>query len=140
MTPPALTRVLETALYVDDLDAAETFYGGVLGLERTHRAGNRHAFFRVGGAMLLLFNPAETRTPARDGPPVPTHGPSPGRGHLAFAATASELDRWAARLAAAGVTIEADFRWPNGARSLYVRDPALNSVEFAEETLWSSPG
>ena len=43
---------------------------------------------------------------------------------------------------AAGVAIEADFRWPGGdgvpgARSIYVRDPAGNSVEFAEPRLWN---
>ena len=26
--------------------------------------------------------------------------------------------------------------WPNGARSLYFRDPAGNSVEIAEPRLW----
>jgi catechol 2,3-dioxygenase-like lactoylglutathione lyase family enzyme len=36
----------------------------------------------------------------------------------------------------AGVAIEADFRWPNGARSIYVRDPAGTSVELAERPLW----
>ena len=28
-------------------------------------------------------------------------------------------------------------RWPNGARSIYVRDPAGNSLEFAEPALWA---
>ena len=32
-----IDRVLETILYVDDLDAAERFYGGVLGLELDSR-------------------------------------------------------------------------------------------------------
>ena len=36
----------------------------------------------------------------------------------------------------AGMTIEADFRWPNGARSLYFRDPAGNSVEIVDPGLW----
>nr|WP_272210518.1 hypothetical protein [Marinicella sp. W31]MDC2876411.1 hypothetical protein [Marinicella sp. W31] len=30
-----IAAVLETALYADDLDAAEAFYGGVLGLEKS---------------------------------------------------------------------------------------------------------
>ena len=59
-----------------------------------------------------------------------------GPGHVAFAASAAELDRWRARLADAGVAIEADFAWPTGARSIYVRDPAGNSVELAEPSLW----
>ena len=32
--------------------------------------------------------------------------------------------------------IEADFRWPNGARSIYVRDPAGNSIELADPAIW----
>jgi catechol 2,3-dioxygenase-like lactoylglutathione lyase family enzyme len=133
--PPPPAAILETALYAPDLDAAEAFYGGVLGLERATRAGDRHVFFRLGTAMLLVFNPAETERPPT-GLPVPPHG-ARGPGHLAFAATAEELDRWRARLEAAGIAIEADFRWPgSGARSIYVRDPAGNSVEFAEPRLW----
>lgn len=130
-------RVLETALYAADLDAAEGFYGGILGLERVTRAGNRHVFFRLDAAMLLIFNPDETEIPpASDGLPVPPHG-GRGAGHVAFAASGAALDRWRARLEAAGVAIEAEFRWPGSdARSIYVRDPAGNSVEFAEPTLW----
>ncbi len=129
-------RILETSLYASDLDAAESFYGGILGLERVTRAGDRHVFFRCGGAMLLVFNPAETCKPPADGAlPVPSHG-ARGPGHVAFAASAADLDRWRARLAEAGVAIEADFAWPSGAHSIYVRDPAGNSVEFAEPSLW----
>jgi catechol 2,3-dioxygenase-like lactoylglutathione lyase family enzyme len=128
--------VLETALYAPDLDAAEAFYGGILGLPRVARVGERHVFFRVGRSMLLVFNPAETERPATGAAlPVPGHG-ARGPGHVAFAATAEDLDRWRERLGAAGVAIEADFRWPNGARSIYVRDPAGNSVELAEPRLW----
>ena len=70
--PPA--HVLETALYAADLDAAEAFYGGVLGLERASRAGDRHLFFRLADAMLLIFNPAETERPPAGALPIPPHG------------------------------------------------------------------
>jgi catechol 2,3-dioxygenase-like lactoylglutathione lyase family enzyme len=132
--PDPAARILETALYAADLDAAEAFYGGVLGLERVARAGERHVFFRLGGTMLLVFNPEETERPST-GLPVPPHG-ARGAGHVAFAAEAAELDDWRERLLAAGIAIEADFLWPNGARSIYVRDPAGNSVEFTEPRLW----
>jgi catechol 2,3-dioxygenase-like lactoylglutathione lyase family enzyme len=133
---PEPLYVLETALYAADLDAAERFYGGLLGLPRVARAGSRHVFFRCGRAMLLIFNPAETvRAPSDAALPVPPHGAA-GPGHVCFGADAAALDRWHARLTAAGVAIEANFRWPNGARSIYVRDPAGNSVELAEPRLW----
>ena len=138
MTRPAF-RILETALYASDLDAAERFYGGLLGLEKAQRAGDRHVFYRGAGAMLLIFDPAATRRPAEGGPPVPVHGAT-GPGHVCFAAEAGEIDAWRARFIAAGVAIDADFRWKNGARSLYIRDPAGNSVEFAEPALWGFDG
>ena len=34
------------------------------------------------------------------------------------------------------VEIEAEFEWPQGGRSIYFRDPAGNSVEFAEPRIW----
>ncbi|MFO1106560.1 MAG: VOC family protein [Amaricoccus sp.] len=132
---PGPRAILETALYAGDLDAAERFYGGLLGLERVARAGTRHVFYRCGPGMLLIFNPAETRRPSEGGLPVPVHG-AEGQGHVCFAADAGDLAAWKARFEAEGVPVEADFRWPNGARSLYLRDPAGNSVEFAEPRLW----
>lgn len=128
--------ILEAALYVDDLDAAEAFYGGVLELEQIARVGNRHAFFRCGRTILLLFNPAETVKPPRNRDlPVPPHG-AMGAGHVCFALESEGLDRLVERLTAQGVGIEADFQWPNSARSVYFRDPAGNSVEYAEPRLW----
>jgi catechol 2,3-dioxygenase-like lactoylglutathione lyase family enzyme len=132
-------RVLETAVYARDLDAAERFYGGVIGLELVVRAGARHVFFRCGVGMVLVFNPDETAEPPGGDLPVPPHGAA-GPGHLCFAVPGDDLDEWRDRLAAAGHTIEADFRWPTGARSVYVRDPAGNSVEFAEPGLWGFEG
>lgn len=128
--------VLETALCAEDLDAAETFYGDVLGLECFHRHPTRQVFFRCGDGVLLIFNPEETRKPPKPGDlPVPPHGTS-GAGHVCFRAAGEELDRWRARLEAAGVAIEADFEWPGGGRSIYFRDPAGNSLEFAEPRIW----
>lgn len=133
---PPLARLLEAALYVEDLAAAEAFYGGVLGLPRIARQEGRHVFFRIGSAVLLIFDPARTERVEPDAAlPVPPHG-ARGPGHLCLAATDEQIEAWAARLAAAGHAIEADFRWPNGARSIYFRDPAGNSLEIAEPRLW----
>ena len=66
---------------------------------------------------------------------MPPHG-ARGPGHLCFAASAEEIDRWKAHLEARGVAVEADFEWPNGGRSIYFRDPVGNSLEFAEPRIW----
>jgi catechol-2,3-dioxygenase len=41
--------VVETALYVNDLDQAKSFYHGVLGLPVIGKEPGRHVFFQVGG-------------------------------------------------------------------------------------------
>lgn len=131
-----LTGILEAALYAEDLDAAEAFYCGVLGLERITRVEDRHVFFHAGEVVLLVFNPVRTVTGSSNPDlPVPPHG-ALGPGHVCFRATAPEIAAWAASLSEQGHPIEADFHWPNGARSIYFRDPAGNSIEIAEPRLW----
>ena len=68
--------------------------------------------------------------------PVPAHGAT-GAGHLCFRVSGDALDGMVKRLDEAGIAIEADFRWPGGARSIYFRDPAGNSLECAEPKLWN---
>jgi catechol 2,3-dioxygenase-like lactoylglutathione lyase family enzyme len=130
-------RVLESALYAENLEETAAFYEAVLGLERIAAAPGRHVFFRSGDGVLLLFRPAATREPpgADARVPVPPHG-TEGEGHLCFAGTAAEIERWRERLEAAGVGVEADFEWPQGGRSIYFRDPAGNSIEIAEPRIW----
>ncbi len=137
MPAPPVLGTLESALYTTDLDAAESFYSGTLGLAVMARQEGRHVFFTVGTSVLLVFNPDATDHPPQPGAalPVPGHGAS-GAGHYCFSVAAEMLDAWRAHLEAVGIEIEADFRWPNGARSIYVRDPAGNSLEFAEPALW----
>jgi catechol-2,3-dioxygenase len=52
---PKLTRVLETALYVADLDRAAAFYGDVLGLPCIHEDHRMRAYDVGGNGVLLLF-------------------------------------------------------------------------------------
>lgn len=133
MTP---TGILETIIYASDLEAAEKFYRDVLGLEPVSKAPGRQVFYRVGAQMLLIFNPVVTVLPAKDPRlPVPPHGAT-GEGHVCFAATAAEIQSWRAKFEAKGVAIEAEFEWPQGGRSLYIRDPAGNAIEFAEPRIW----
>lgn len=124
-------RIFETVLYADDLPAAVTFYRDVLGLELISRI-ELVAAFRCAGGVLLIFDPKLSAPAGRD---IPAHGKS-GAGHLAFAATDEEREQWKERLTAAGVPIEAEIDWKQGGRSLYFRDPAGNSIEFAPLTLW----
>ena len=128
--------ILETALYVEDLDKAVQFYGSVLGLELITIVPGRNIFFRCGEGVLLLFNAEATRIALQGPLPVPTHGAS-GQGHVCFRASSAEIDQWVVRLRSQGVEIEADFLWPSsGGRSIYFRDPSGNSLEFGEPKIW----
>jgi catechol 2,3-dioxygenase-like lactoylglutathione lyase family enzyme len=127
-----INRVLETCLYVDDLEAAEAFYSGVLGLETIGRSAGRHVFFRCGPGAFLVFNPERTRLPTGQ---VPTHG-ADGPGHIAFAIQEADIPAWREHLRHNGVAIEKEITWPSGGRSLYFRDPAGNSVELATPQTW----
>jgi catechol 2,3-dioxygenase-like lactoylglutathione lyase family enzyme len=120
-------RVYETVVY-GDVDALAAFYRDVLGLRQVTDGG-----FRLDdGGMLLVFDPAESSQPGRI---VPSHGPDAGSVHVAF--SVDGLDAWRERLAERGVPVEHEHEWPRGgARSLYVRDPAGNSVELVEGDLW----
>jgi len=131
---PAIERVLETILYVDDLTAAERFYGEILGLELDSRKDGLFVFFKCGPGMLLLFEPKAAST----GRSVPAHG-AHGPGHACFAVAEADLDGWRRRLESAGVAIEQEMTWPRGGRSFYFRDPAGNSLELATPRIWGLP-
>ncbi len=126
-----IARVLETILYVDDLDAAEGFYRDVLGLNLYSKKEGLFAFFRGEDAMVLLFEP----NAAAKNTAIPAHG-AHGPGHVCFAMAEADLESWKDHLTAHDVEIERDVTWPNGAKSFYFRDPAGNSLELATPKIW----
>jgi catechol 2,3-dioxygenase-like lactoylglutathione lyase family enzyme len=127
--------ILETSLYVNDLDAAEEFYANVIGLQLHAKEPGRHVFFRCGDAMFLLFDPKTTATFNPNFPKMGPHG-SVGPGHAAFRCEEAELDDWRSHLSSHGIEIESEITWPNGGFSIYFRDPAGNSLELATPALW----
>ena len=132
--------ILETAVYVSDLEAAERFYAGVLGLEVILREAGRHVFFRCGVGVFLVFHPEATLhpSPAPGRISIPPHG-CHGYEHVAFRVNDAELDAWRERLLGAGVAIESEITWPKGGRSIFFRDPSGNSIELATPALWQLP-
>ncbi|MFA5581559.1 MAG: VOC family protein [Paracoccaceae bacterium] len=128
--------IIETAIYAKDLIAAEAFYRDIFGLETVVRLEGKFVFMRSGQSMLLIFDPDES---AAENPknPIPRHGAS-GAGHFCFtAANADEVARWRDHFIAHGIAVEHYHIWDeSGAHSVYIRDPAGNSVEVAERALW----
>ena len=133
---PALTGVLETCLYVGDLDRASKFYESVLGLRRIAGDDRFRAYSVADRDVLLLFKKgASAKAVDLSGQSVPPHDGS-GHNHFAFAVLASELPAWEKRLAERGVTIESRVHWPRGGTSIYFRDPDKNLGELATPGLW----
>jgi catechol 2,3-dioxygenase-like lactoylglutathione lyase family enzyme len=130
---PGIAGVLETIVYGRDTAAMTTFYGEQLGLRRVGDVDELGVSFRLpDGGMLLVFDPALS---ARPGRAVPSHG-TEGPGHVAFTVPPGTLDVWRELLVARGLEIERDVDWGRDSRSVYVRDPAGNSVELVEGDPW----
>jgi catechol 2,3-dioxygenase-like lactoylglutathione lyase family enzyme len=134
---PKLDRVLETSIYVDDLERAARFYDDVLALPLL-TADARFRAYDVGGqSVLLVFRRGATletvRMPGGTIPPHDGHGPL----HVAFAIGAHELGQWEQRLAHHGVVIEGRTKWSRGGESVYFRDPDGHLLELATPGLWA---
>ncbi len=130
---PPLLHIHETCLYAADLAAMERFYTAVLGLRKVSEMATRGITLRVDAkSVLLIFNPNET---AQMHAQVPSHG-AIGPGHCAFSIPPNSLAEWRTHLANCRVAIEREVAWESGAISLYVRDPAGNSIELIAGELW----
>jgi catechol 2,3-dioxygenase-like lactoylglutathione lyase family enzyme len=139
MTPPPLTGVLETALYVADLARAEAFYARLLGARTLLAEADRMRALDVAGRqVLLLFRVgASDRENPVPGGVVPPHD-AQGRMHVCFAIPAESLEAWERHLAALGVAVESRVHAERGGTCLYLRDPDGHLVELATPGLWES--
>src|ERR1700712_1570503 len=108
-----IKAVVETAIYVDDLQAAATFYGTVLGLRVIGKEPGRHVFFQAGEAGVLL---AFLAVATLKGDKLPPHGAT-GPGHFALGIEAGDFDAWRELLRGHGVAIEKEVGWPRGGKS-----------------------
>jgi len=128
---PGIAGILETVLYVADLNRAERFYVEVMGLRQIGKEADRHVFFRVGTGVLLLFLADRTRKAGT----LPAHG-AHGEIHVCLRIDPETYDPWRKRIASHGLAIERDMTWPNNGRSFYFRDPDGNLLELADADIW----
>jgi catechol 2,3-dioxygenase-like lactoylglutathione lyase family enzyme len=128
---PQLDGLLETSLYVDDLELSAHFYQTILGFEVIDANERLYALAVPGSQILLLFKKgasANLAMGAHDGD---------GELHLAFAVPEAELVVWEAWLQEHAVIIEHRRAWERGGHSLYFRDPDQHLIELATPGVWS---
>jgi catechol 2,3-dioxygenase-like lactoylglutathione lyase family enzyme len=135
---PLTTRILETALYCDDLDRSAKFYRELFELPVLFADPRLVSLDAGGGTVLLLFKRGASSEGMRSGSTyIPPHD-GKGPAHLAFSVTGQVLETLRARLAERGVAVESEVEWARGGRSLYFRDPDRHSVELATPGVWAT--
>ena len=134
---PKLNAVLETALYVDDLECSVSFYKQIFEFE-TLFASERVCSLNVSNQQVLLLFLKQASTVARTtvGGTIPPHD-GDGELHLAFSIAASELENWENWLQENGVVVESKVKWTRGGTSIYFRDPDNHLLELATPGLWT---
>jgi glyoxylase I family protein len=135
--PPRPLAVHHLAVVVRDLDRAEAFYGGVLGLPVAQRwtddaGAPRSVWFSLSGGAFLAVERASAGLPARlvdDGgltPPKPPPPDLPGWHCVALAIAPAERAPLRAHLTASGHPVERESPY-----TLYARDPEGNLVALS---------
>lgn len=118
----------ETTIYVSDLEVSESFYTNIVGLVVAERVKDQYALFQYDDGTLILF-----QTPTTS---IENEGTSSGLnklGQLSFGISSADISTWRKRLQNYDVSIEEEVAWPNGAQSIYFRDPAGNRIELKSQ-------
>lgn len=135
---PVLDGILETSLYVKDLERSAAFYRDGLGMAVLFESARLVALDAGRRGVLLLFPAGGAAQDIHD-----EHGTIPGhdgtgRLHLAFAVSADELERWRGRLKELHVPLTGEYSWRRGGKSLYFDDPDGHVIELATPGLWQT--
>ena len=129
--------VLETSLYVDNLERASGFYTGLFGFKVLVSDARMEALSVSAKQVLLLFLKGASTSVSRT--PVGALPPHDGQGnlHLAFAISTESHGGWERTLNEKGIKIESRVEWPRGGRSLYFRDPDGHLLELVTPGCWA---
>ena len=127
----AITQIKETCLYIKNLEKTITFYSKILGFHLFEYSEGKHAFFKIGQCMLLLFNPENSRL--KKSPPAHY---AEGKQHIAFEVPDTEYEKTKNEFMAKGITIIDEMTWGNKRKSFYFNDPSGNILEIVPEGIW----
>lgn len=137
MMTPTTRRIVETCLYVADVDRAAEWYRRVFGFPIIFAQADRLRVLQVAqDQVLLLFKEKATLQPiTMPGGVIPPHDGS-GPMHIAFAMRTEEAEQWEKHLAAHDIAVESRVRWGDNDKSLYFRDPDGHAVELISGDHW----
>jgi len=138
MNDARVNGVVETALYVKDIEVSHEFYQRVFRFPEIFRDGDRlHALGVAGKQVLLLFRQGAstgfTEIPGGRLPPHDGHGTL----HVAFAIDRDSVEAWRERLRELNVPVSSEVTFPGGGRSIYFRDPDDHLLELVTPGVWS---
>jgi catechol 2,3-dioxygenase-like lactoylglutathione lyase family enzyme len=134
---PSTSRIIETALYVADVDKAAAWYRDIFNFPIIFQQEKRLRVLQVGHEqVLLLFREGGSLTPtALPGGVIPAHDGS-GPAHIAFAMRMADAEEWVKHLKARGVDIESRVDWGKDDLSLYFRDLDNHVLELISGDYW----
>ena len=129
--PPKVEGILESSLYVADVNRSARFYEKIFGFRVISDFGGRGCAIEAGPRQVLLL--------FLKGGSLTIQSPHDGDGqlHLAFAVGAADLPGWEAWLAENHIAVEERRTWELGGQSVYFRDPDRHLLEIATPGVWS---
>ena len=129
---PPINGLLETSLYVEDLQKSAQFYQSLFGFTPMVMSERLIAMEVKEGQVLLLFKKRGSLQPAQG-----SHDGN-GRLHLAFAVDASEVEPWRVHLHERNIAIAEEITWERGGDSVYFRDPDGHLLEIGSPGIWAN--
>lgn len=126
-----ISQIKETCLYISDLNKAQDFYQGKLGLPVISKVDHRHIFFRAGTSVLLCFIPEVTKKE----PQLPPHF-AYGKQHIAFETSPEEYAAWKEKIQELKIPILHEQEWKGGLQSFYFEDPDGHVLEIVPKGIW----
>lgn len=133
-----IERVIETVLYVRDIERAADFYQQVLKLPVMVENERFRAYNVADRSVLLLFIEGDSMNGAHypEGYIPPHDGCGPQ--HLGLAVSKVQLPMWEQHLVEHCVKIEGRMRWEHGGESIYFRDPDEHLLELVTPGIWAN--
>ncbi len=138
LTMPEINGVLETQLWVEDLERSLRFYQEVFGCQQIDGGPDRLIALSIEDRQVLLLakkgaSTDPTDLPGGTIPPIDGKGPT----HLAFSISPDQLATWEEWLSEKDIEIESKISWMRGGTSLYFRDPDENLLELGTPGIWT---